>query len=162
MGKNTNTIGADFEILFHPDVDLEVKEIRLVYSLDYGKTWDDYFANKLAPKKYNLTMYDLPIDQPMEFYLEVYLNDGRVEKVLKDGNNYKVTIVDKGEGSYKAQIRIKDTTFSHRVCIICGSLIKGKGIQCPTPDCEATYCPICNRLLPPHSNYCPWDEKQIS
>jgi hypothetical protein len=76
MGKK-NTIGADFEILFHPDFDLEIKELRLVYSLDYGKTWDDYFANKLAPKKYNLSMYDLPVDQQMEFYLDLTLNDGR-------------------------------------------------------------------------------------
>ncbi|MHA1819068.1 MAG: hypothetical protein ACTSU2_14270 [Promethearchaeota archaeon] len=154
-------IGADLEILFHPDLDIDIKEVRILYSLDNGTTWDDYYANKLNPKKYQISMYDLPLNEPMEFYIEVTLRDGRVLKALKEGKNYRVILNDKGGGMYKAQVRIKELVFSHRICIICESIIKGDGIQCETPGCNATYCPFCNRMLPPHSNYCPWDKKLI-
>ncbi|MBD3350583.1 MAG: hypothetical protein GF364_03755 [Candidatus Lokiarchaeota archaeon] len=153
-------ITADIEILFHPDLSLDIKEIRLLYSLDGGKAWDDYYANKLSGDKYNITMYDMPENAQIEFYIEILLKDGRVMKAQKKTDNYKTRLLDQGEGVYKAQVRIREVRQTHRKCIICGSLIQG--IQCTTPECEATYCPICNRLLPPHSNYCPWDKQMIS
>lgn len=158
MGNNK--LGADFELLFHPDLKLSVNEIAMWYSVDSGKTWDDYYANKLSSHKYNIRMFDLPEGKTMEFYVEVALKDGRVMRVTKDGNNYKVKLVDKGDSMYKAQVRIKDMSFAYRKCLICESKIDG--IQCQTPECEATYCPICNRMLAPHSNYCPWDNKIIA
>ncbi|MHA1340390.1 MAG: hypothetical protein ACTSRZ_09280 [Promethearchaeota archaeon] len=157
----TKKINADFEILFHPDLDIEIKEVRFLYSLDEGKSWDDYYANKLGKKRYNITIYDLPEDNSFYFYIEVFLKDGRVMVAKKSNDYYKTTLVDKGEGVYKAQVRIKDLSFGYRICLICEKRIPGDGIQCATLECEATYCPFCNRMLLPHSNYCPWDQKQI-
>ena len=157
MGKKT--INADFEILLHPDLVLEISGVTLWYTV--GKNWDDYYANKIN-KKYQLTIYDLPEEGMMEFYIEISLKDGRVMKASKGGDNYKVKLVDKGGGVYKAQVRVKELNFSYRQCLICESKIPSPGIQCETKECEATYCPNCNRILPPHSNYCPWDQKLIN
>jgi hypothetical protein len=161
MGKSKSTINADFEILFHPDLDFDIKEVKMMFSVDNGKSWDDYIANKLAVKKYQATMYDLPSNEFMDFYVDILLTDGRVMKAVKDNQNYRVQLIDKGEGSYKAQVRIKDILPSHRICLVCDNHIAANSIQCETKECEATYCPLCNRMLPPHSNYCPWDLKLI-
>jgi len=130
-------------------------------SLDEGKNWDDYYANLISKNSYKIVIYDLPENNPFYFYIEVFLKDGRVMAAKKDGDYYKTILVNKGDGTYKAQVRIKDLNFNYRICLICEKRIPGEGIQCTTLECEATYCPFCNRMLLPHSNYCPWDKKSI-
>ena len=157
-------LSAEFEILFHPDMKLQPKEVALIYSSD-GKSWEDYFANRLTEKNWNVTMYDLQVDQQIEFFIRVIVKDGRIMLVRKEGQNYKVKVRDNTSSEkYKAQIRITDDILSHagRRCLICDQVIPKNKNLCQTDGCSATYCPYCQRMLPPFSNFCPWDKKSFA
>ncbi len=154
-------ISAEFQILFHPDLNLKPTEVSLVYSFNQGRNWDTYLANKATPINWGTSMYDLPIGQQMEFFLRIIVDDGRIMIAKKNDENYKIILRDNtNQGRYKAQIRITSDLLisTGRKCLICENIVKKDRNICETPGCNAVYCPKCNRMLPPHSNYCPWDE----
>ena len=157
-------ITAEFQILFHPDLADKAKELALLYTTNGGRNWDDYFANRLTDKNWQITMYDLN-EGPIEFFLRIILKDGRIVLGKKDQQNYKVKIRDNSDSNkYKAQIRLTQDNFVPvgRKCLVCEDIIPTGQYICKTPGCHASFCPDCSRMLPPFSNYCPWDKKLIA
>jgi hypothetical protein len=158
-------INAEFQILFHPDLPYDPKEVVLLYTLNQGKSFEDYLANKLTVKNWQITIYDLPMEVPFEFFLRILLKDGRIMLGKKENQNWKIGLKDNtNSGMYKAQVRIAEENLISvgRRCLVCDQIIpKDKNI-CQTPNCAASFCPTCNRMLPPNSNYCPWDKKSFA
>lgn len=160
MGKKK--IRTEFEILIHPDLDLEPADLIFMYSLDGGKTWDDYYGNKLGtPKKWQITQYDMKEGSQMTFFIRFIQKDGKIFIANKEGKNYNVELTLNQPDHYKAQVRIAKATFIGKKCIICGNILKKDENMCSNTECSAAYCPKCNRMLPPSSNYCPWCELQF-
>ncbi|MHA1282824.1 MAG: hypothetical protein ACTSQP_10000 [Promethearchaeota archaeon] len=155
-------IRTEFEILIHPNLDLEPIEVIFMYSLDGGKTWDDYYGNKLGtPKKWQVTQYDMKEGSEMTFFIRFIQKDGKIFIANKDGQNYKVILKRNQPDHYKAQVRIAKVIQIGKKCIVCDTLINKNENICPNPECGATYCPKCSRMLPPSSNYCPWCKIQF-
>lgn len=155
MGKEK--IRAEFEILIYPKLDLKPAETILMYKLDDGENWDDYFGNKLGtPKKWQITMYDMPEGSEMTFFIRFIQKDGKIFIANKEGENYHVELRKNKKDHYKAQIRIRNANLVGKKCIVCGTVIGKHDNICPNKECNATYCPDCSRMLPPLSNYCPW------
>lgn len=155
-------IRAEFEILIHPKLDLEPSETILMYSLNGGKSWDDYYGNKLGtPKKWQVTMYDIKEKSNMSFFIRFIQKDGKIFIANKDGKNYEIEVKRNQEDYYKAQVRIAKVIPVGKKCIVCGEIIGKDDNICPNAECYATYCPECSRMLPPTSNYCPWCEIQF-
>lgn len=135
-----------------------------MYSLDGGKTWDDYYGNKLGTaKNWQVTQYDMKEGAEMTFFIRFIQKDGSIFIANKDGKNYQVTLKKNQPDHYKAQVRIgpKAVTQIGKKCIVCDTLINRGQNNCPNPECGATYCPDCSRMLPPSSNYCPWCKQQF-
>jgi hypothetical protein len=154
------TISAEFQILFHPDMQMSPKEVALVYTFD-GKKFEDLYTNRIVDKNWNLVMYDIADGQKMEFFIRCVMKDGRLMIGRKEGKNYQIQLRPNTEtGSYKAQVRLTDENmiYAGRRCLVCDQLIPKDQNICKTPQCFASYCPKCNRMLPPHANYCPWDK----
>jgi hypothetical protein len=153
-------ISAEFQILFHPDMKMSPKEVALVYTFD-GKSYDDYFANKLTDKNWNVSLYDLAEGQKMEFFVRCVFKDGRLLLGRKEGKNYQIQLrANTEQGNYKAQVRLDDSNlvYAGRRCLICDQIIPKDQNMCKTEQCHAVFCPQCNRMLPPYSNFCPWDK----
>ena len=159
--KKGEVINVELEVLIHPKLELKITELALLYRTDKESSFDDYYANKLNPKKWNIKMYDIPMNVRMEFYLRFTMNDGSIILGKKDGKNYAIQPRDNADGEYKAQIRITEDRLMEvgRKCLVCEELLrKGTNI---CEKCSATFCPSCTRMLPPGSNYCPWDDIRI-
>jgi hypothetical protein len=159
MGKKKSdvpTIPIELEILIHPDLELDVKELEIEYSLDDTNDFIPYTANKVNDKKYLITLYDIPSGSAMEFYLRFIKKDGELVLGKKEENNYKVQIRENAEGKYKAQIRITEQNLVEvgRKCLVCSEVLKKGKHVCS--KCNANYCPKCTRMLPPNKNFCPW------
>ena len=91
MGKKT--IRAEFEIIIHPKLDLEPIDIVFMYSLDGGKSWDDYYGNKLGTaKKWQVTMYDMKEGVDLTFFVRFIQKDGRIFLANKEGKNYNIQL----------------------------------------------------------------------
>jgi hypothetical protein len=163
MGKkiDSNVIEAEFEILIHPDLPLEVKEVEFNYALSGRSDYQDYLANKVNEKKYVVTIYDLPLNAEMDFYIKFIKKDGEIILGKKENKNYRVQIKDNAEGKYKAQIRITEQNLMEvgRKCLVCGEVLKKGTHICQ--KCDANYCPKCTRMLPPRKDYCPWCKMKI-
>ncbi|MFO8017131.1 MAG: zinc ribbon domain-containing protein [Promethearchaeia archaeon] len=160
MGKDK--IRAEFEILIHPKLELKPAETILMYSLDDGDNWDDYYGNKLGtPKKWQVTMYDMPEGESMSFFIRFIQKDGEIFIANKEGKNYNIELRKNQKDHYKAQIRIRNVRQIGKKCIVCGTIIGKNKNLCPNEECKATYCPECFRMLPPSSNYCPWCDLQF-
>ena len=158
-------ISAEFQILFHPDLNYKPTEVSIVYSLDKGKNWETYLANKATALNWGLSIYDLKPGAGMEFFIRITVDDGRIMLAKKNNKNYKVVLRDNtDQGRYKAQVRITEDLLIPvgRRCLICEEVIRKGRNMCETPGCNAVFCPECNRMLPPFSNYCPWDEKTFA
>ena len=154
-------INAEFQILFHPQISIKPVEVYLVYTLTNGKNWETYLANKITPLNWGIGIYDLKPGQQLEFFLRVVIDDGRMFLIKKNRQNYKVIVRDNtNQGRYKAQVRVTEDLlmFIGRKCLICDETIPKNKNMCETEGCNAVYCPQCNRMLPPFSNYCPWDK----
>ncbi len=160
MGKKK--IRAEFEIIIHPNLKLEPAETIFMYSLDGGKTWDDYGGNKLGtPKNWQITMYDIIEGSKMEFFIRFIQKDGQIFIANKDGKNYSIELKLNQPDHYKAEVRIAKVISVGRKCIVCGTVINKGENMCLNKECRATYCPKCMRMLPPSSNYCPWCQLQF-
>jgi hypothetical protein len=165
FAPNAPKIEAEFQVLLHPDMQIIPKEIALLYSFTGGRNWDDYYANKITAKNWQVNMYDLPTGATMEFFLRLVFKDGRIMTGKKTNANYKINIRDNSDsGKYKAQIRITNENLSSigRKCLICEQVVAHGTNMCATDQCFAVYCPDCNRMLPPFGNYCPWCKKVVS
>lgn len=161
MGKQ-KPIKAEFDVIIHPDLNLEPNELVFMYSIDGGKSWDDYYGNKLGTiKNWNVTIFDLFVDQEISFFIRFIEKSGKIHIANKEGKNYNVTLRENQPDSYKAQVRIKNVTEVGMKCIICGTVLNKSQSTCPNQECGATFCPHCNRMLPPSSNYCPWCTKEF-
>ena len=155
-------IRAEFEILIHPNLEIEPMETILMYSMDGGKTWDDYYGNKLGtPKKWQVTMYDVKEKSNMSFFIRLIQKDGKIFIANKDGKNYEIELKRNQPDHYKAQVRIAKVTSVGKKCIVCNTVIGKDQNSCPNEGCKASYCPECSRMLPPTSNFCPWCENQF-
>ncbi len=155
-------ITAEFQILIHPDFPHKPNELTIVYSTDKGKNWETYLANKITPINWGINIYDLEVGKQIEFFIRIVFDDGRLVLAKKNNQNYKVIIRDNSDqNKYKAQIRITEDILVPigRKCLVCEEIIRKGTNICQTPGCHAVFCPYCNRMLPPFSNYCPWDEK---
>ncbi|MHA1149313.1 MAG: hypothetical protein ACTSR8_13845 [Promethearchaeota archaeon] len=160
MGKKK--IRTEFEILIHPSLDLEPTEVIFMYSFDGGKTWDDYYGNKLGTsKKWQITQYDMKEGAQMTFFIRFIQKDGKIFIANKEGKNYNVELKKNQPDHYKAQVRIAKVTQIGKKCIVCETIISKDDNNCPNEECKASYCPDCSRMLPPSSNYCPWCEIQF-
>jgi len=161
MGKKK--LRAEFEILIHPKLELDLKETILMYSLDEGKSWDDYYGNKLGTaKKWQVTMYDMKEGVNMTFFIRFVQKDGKIFIANKEGKNYHIELrANQNDGSYKAQVRIAKANQVGKKCIVCETIINKNDNSCPNPECLAVYCPDCSRMLPPLANYCPWCDHQF-
>jgi hypothetical protein len=161
MAKKIDTIDAEFEILIHPELPLDIKELELNYALNGRNDYQDYLTNKINEKKYSVTIYDLPSGADMDFYLRFIKKEGDILLGKKDNKNYRVQIRDNAEGKYKAQIRITEENLIEvgRQCLVCNEVLRKGTHSCE--KCEANYCPQCTRMLPPKKNYCPWCKTKI-
>lgn len=156
-------LSAEFQILFHPELKMSPKEVALVYTFD-GRSFDEIYANKLTEKNWNVQIFDLKEGQPMEFFVRCIMKDSRMMLGRKEGQNYKITLKDNTDGNkYKAQVRIDETNLvtAGRRCLVCDQVIPKGQNMCKTAQCQAVFCPFCNRMLPPYSNFCPWDQKSF-
>lgn len=156
-------VNAEFQILLHPDLKISPKEIALVYTSD-GKKFEELFANKITEKNWNLQIFDMKDGQPMEFFIRCVMKDGRLMIGRKENKNYQITLrPNTEEGKYKAQVRLEESNLSvaGRRCLICDQVIPKSQNMCRTNQCHAVFCPNCNRMLPPYSNFCPWDKKSF-
>ncbi|MHA1731372.1 MAG: hypothetical protein ACTSU5_05485 [Promethearchaeota archaeon] len=150
-------VRGEWEILFHPGLKVNPKEVVFFYTLD-GENWDDYYANKLGiPTKWQVAVYDLPEGQELTFFIKDVEKDGRIRVANNEGKNYKVT-VKAGEktGTYRAQVRVSKLQVTGHVCLLCETAFPSTSNSCPNPGCGAVYCPGCSRMLPPKANFCPW------
>jgi len=155
-------IRAEFEILIHPNLELEPLETVFMYSLDGGKTWDDYYGNKLGTSKnWQITMYDIKEGSNLTFFIRFIQKDGQIFIANKEGKNYNIELKKNQPDHYKAQVRIAKVTSIGKKCIICETLINKNENSCPNEECLASYCPECSRMLPPSANYCPWCSLQF-
>jgi RNA polymerase subunit RPABC4/transcription elongation factor Spt4 len=161
MGKEKK-IKAEFDIVIHPELDIEPSEVVLMYSVDGEKSWDDYYGNKLGtPKNWNVTVFDLTEGHDISFFIRFIEKSGKIFVANKEGRNYNVTIRENQPDSYKAQIRIKNIKEIGMKCVVCGTLLNKGQHTCPNSECGATFCAHCKRMLPPSSNYCPWCKKEF-
>jgi hypothetical protein len=155
-------IRAEFEIIIHPKLELEPTETIFMYSLDGGKTWDDYYGNKLGTSKsWQITMYDMKEGANMTFFIRFIQKDGKIFIANKEGENYKIELKLNQPDHYKAQVRIAKVSMIGKKCIVCEAIINKNENKCPNLDCLASYCPDCSRMLPPSANYCPWCKLQF-
>lgn len=157
-------MNAEFEVLFHPDMKLQPKEVAILYSSNGGKNFEDNYANRITEKNWNVQIFDLDERLPLEFFVRVVFKDGRLMLAKKEGQNYKIQLRDNtGSGKYKAQVRIEEGNliFTGRRCLVCDQIIPRDKNICLTEECHAVYCPFCQRMLPPFANFCPWDKKSF-
>jgi RNA polymerase subunit RPABC4/transcription elongation factor Spt4 len=152
-------IKGSWEILIHPDLLLQPKEVTLLYRIGGGQ-FDDYFANKLEKETHwQVDIYDLPENAELEFFLKFFDKDGRMYIANKEGQNYKVTLTAGQDGTYRARVKVTSIVDIGHRCLLCDTqFARGKNA---CPKCGAVFCPDCHRMLPPKSNFCPWCEKEF-
>ena len=160
MAKKIDTIDAEFEILIHPELPLDIKELELNYALNGRNDYQDYLTNKINEKKYSVTIMICPRCR-YGLLSTLHQKEGDILLGKKDNKNYRVQIRDNAEGKYKAQIRITEENLIEvgRQCLVCNEVLRKGTHSCE--KCEANYCPQCTRMLPPKKNYCPWCKTKI-
>ncbi|HMF33431.1 MAG TPA: zinc ribbon domain-containing protein [Candidatus Lokiarchaeia archaeon] len=156
MGKGGNTLKGSWEILIHPDLKIQPKEVALLWRQG-DAPFDDYLANKLGTETHwQVDIYDLPENEEIEFFLKFFDKDGCIYIANKDGENYRVMLKPGQDGTYRARVKVTNIVDVGSRCLLCESQFPRGTNACP--KCGAVYCPTCHRMLPPKSNYCPWED----